>query len=466
MPEPRPRVRLSLVWKFLLAFALVVLAGIGAVSLVANQVAAREVRSFMFRGGMTTASALADSLIGYYRGRGSWQGVESLLGAPRMGMGPGGAGMMGVRLRLADDSGHVIAGDRAAIGSSLTAAEMQAAENLQVDGSTIGYLLVDAGGQSGEAGVLARLRQGMLLAGIASGLAALLLGGILVVSLLKPVRELTAASRDLASGNLTRRVTVASGDEIGELSSAFNQMADAIERAERLRREMTADIAHELRNPLAVMQARLEAVIDGVHPLSVENLEPVLEQSRLLNRLVEDLRTLALADAGNLAIEKTPMDLMQVASGMVESYQAQALAEEIRLRLQAQTGTAVMINADPARMRQVIGNLLANALRHTPHGGLVALRVSEAQAGWASLIVEDSGQGFPAEVMPYLFERFAGGERRRDPRDGGTGLGLAIVRQLVLAHGGTVEAENRWEGGARVTVGIPLWPADPPKTAA
>jgi signal transduction histidine kinase len=464
MPDQRPLVRLSLIWKFLLAFASVVLAGIGAVSLVADQVAAREVRSFMFRGGMTTNSALADSLIGYYRGKGSWQGVESLLTPPRMGQGPG-AAMMGARLRLADTSGRVIAGDRPALGSTLSVADEQAAQTLQVDGSTIGYLLVEPAGQSNEAGVLARLRQGLLLAGLASGAAALLLGGILVLGLLRPVRELTAASRDLASGDLARRVTVVSGDEIGELSSAFNQMADAIEHAEQLRREMTADIAHELRNPLAVMQARLEALIDGVHPLSIENLQPVLEQSRLLNRLVEDLRTLALADAGNLAMQKAPMDLAQVAAGMVESYQPQATASGVRLSLQHQNGDALTINADPARIRQVIGNLLANSLRHTPQGGSIDVLVTHMQLGWAGLTVEDSGQGIPAEMFPFIFERFYGGSRSRDPEDGGTGLGLAIVRQLVEGHGGTVEAENRPEGGARVTVRLPLLPADSPPAA-
>ncbi|MCJ7706180.1 MAG: ATP-binding protein [Anaerolineales bacterium] len=462
--SPSP-VRLSLAWKVLLTFGLVILAGQGAFSLLANRAAAVEVRGFMFRGGMTDIALLAGELADYYQAHGSWEGVEAFLTSPTswhgmMGGGPGSgnregmAGMMNPAVTLSYAEGQVIAGARRP-GSILAADELANGTPIVVNGETVGILMVEGSQVSslGE-GLIGRLARATWIVGAVVGAAALLAGGILVSGLLKPVRELTAASRALAQGDLTHRVPVRTGDELGELSAAFNQMAENLERAEQLRQEMTADIAHELRNPLAILQAQVEAIADGVYPPSPESLAPVLDQTRMLTRLVDDLRTLALADGGQLSLDRVPCDLRALAGRAVENYRGQADETGIRLRLE---GEPVSADVDPMRIEQVLGNLLGNALRHTPRGGEIVVRAGAAPGrAMAALEVADSGEGIPEESLSLVFERFYRGDRSRARSEGGTGLGLAITRKLVEAHGGTIRAATRPEGGAVFTVELPL----------
>jgi len=275
--------------------------------------------------------------------------------------------------------------------------------------------------------------------------------------LIRPVRALTGAAQAVARGDLTQRVPASGRDELGDLAHAFNQMADSLERAERLRRDMTADVAHELRNPLAILQAQAEALVDGVYPLTVENLAPVLSQAQVLSRLVEDLRTLALADSGQLQLEPAPLDLRALASDVVEAFRPQADAQHLRLEL---IGDPAWVTADRLRIEQALGNLIANALRHTPPGGMVQIRIDPPQDdSMATLSVSDSGEGIPPDALPYVFERFYRADKSRARAEGGTGLGLAITRQLIEAHAGTVTAANRAEGGAILTLRLPA--ADP-----
>lgn len=286
------------------------------------------------------------------------------------------------------------------------------------------------------------------------GLVALLVGGALVGGLLRPVRDLTEASRALARGDLGRRVRVQSGDELGELSMAFNQMAENLEHLEKLRRDMTADVAHELRNPLAVMQAQVEGILDGVYPATPEALAPILDQTRLLRRLVDDLQTLALADAGQLALDLAETDLARLTARVVEAHRPQAEAHGVTLRLQA---NPIMLRVDPIRLEQILANLLANALRRTPAGGEVTVRLmTDAARGHVELEVADTGEGIPPEALPYVFERFYRAGRSRARSEGGSGLGLAITRKLVEAHGGSIGAANRPGGGASFVVVLPL----------
>lgn len=462
MSSPAGGVRISLAWKTVLAFSAVVLAAVLAVSLLSGQAAAREVRVFMFGGAMTDAPSLAGELAAYYREQGSWQGVEALF-AGRLPAHMGGQGALGMMRRmtagltLADPGGRVLASNLARAPARLPAARAAEALPIVVDGRTVGLLLVESApaGAAESADLVARVLRSTWLVTLLVGGVALLVGGALVAGLLRPVRELTAAAQGLARGERSRRVAVRSSDELGALAQAFNQMADSLERNERLRRDMTADVAHELRNPLAVMQAQVEAILDGVHPPTPENLRTVLDQTQLLNRLVEDLRTLALADAEQLGLQRAPLELAALLRRQAEAHRPQA--ETAGVALELEPGPPIPPAwADESRIAMVVGNLLSNALRHTPAGGRVALGWGAAPDGrtvW--LRVTDTGEGLPPDDLELVFERFYRGDRGRARAEGGTGLGLAIARKLVEAHGGTIGAAARPGGGAAFTVTLP-----------
>lgn len=461
----QPRAGLGLAGKVTLAFGLVILTGAAAFSLLANQVAQREVTGFMYRGGMTDSTVLAGQLAVYYEEHGSWRGVEALFApfAPGRGQedaqGRGGmmgmGGMMNPALVLADPEGQVIAGTSLPAAGQVSESELRSGTPITVDGQAVGILLVE-GSDGGTLGreLLGRVSRSIWLVGAIVGLVAMVVGGLLVAGLLRPVRELTAASRALAQGNLSRRVPVTGGDELGELSAAFNQMAESLQRSEALRRDMTADIAHELRNPLAILQAQVEALLDGVHQPTSENLKAIQGQTVLLAHLVEDLRTMALADAGQLRLEKVDTEIGELASRVVHAYHSQAEQAGVRLSL---VGQPVWAEVDGLRLEQALGNLLGNALRHTPAAGEVTVRVgNDAQGSAAVIEVADSGEGVPEEALPSIFQRFYRADRSRSRSEGGTGLGLAITRRLVESHGGWLRAANRPQGGAVFTIGIPL----------
>jgi signal transduction histidine kinase len=358
---------------------------------------------------------------------------------------------------LYNEQGQWIAGSSSALSPTLSERDLAAATPIQVEGEIVGYVTVEVVGEPNSTEELVeRVNRAIWLAALAAGVAALLIGGVLVVGLLKPVNALTSAAQELSQGDLSQRVPITTRDELGELSLAFNQMADNLERMEGQRRDLTADIAHELRNPLSVMQARLEGIIDGVYEPSPERLKSVLEQSRLLNRLVEDLRMLALADAGQLTLDRADTDLSSLATQAVEVYRTQAEEGDVRLSLDTPAPGTLVASVDPARMEQVLGNLLSNALRHTPPEGEMELAVGRRDGARSVLItVSDTGEGIPEESLPFVFDRFYRADRSRSRERGGTGLGLAITRELVEAHGGSIEASNRHGGGTVFSIELP-----------
>ena len=233
-------------------------------------------------------------------------------------------------------------------------------------------------GLKAESNLFARLNRAALFTGLVAGGLALLLAAILSYQMLRPVAELTRAAEVLAQGDLSQRVPERGSDELAGLAKTFNQMADSLQQAESSRRALTADIAHELRNPLAVQRANLEALQDGIYPLTPENLQPVLEQNLLLTRLVEDLRTLALAESGQLKLELTPTDLPGLAQRMVERFEPQATAHQATVRFVnaiLPQKPLPLLYLDPMRIEQILNNLLSNALRYTSSGGTITLEV-------------------------------------------------------------------------------------------
>ena len=447
-------------WRLFISFSLVVLVAIASVLVIARQGAASEVRIFM-RGSMMGMDTLAAELEAYYQQFGAWDGAEQLLVSNVQGHGMGqGMGGGGPLVRLADADGTVVAASRGEASGSLLRGERQAALVLYDPlGRRIGYLLAEGGpadNSNFERQLLDRLVRAGLIAAAISGVLALALAVLFSYRLLKPVQELTRAAARMAAGDLNQRVDERGKDELATLGRAFNHMAASLQRAEQSRRAMTADIAHELRTPIAVQRAHLEALQDGVYPLTGENLQPVLDQTELLTRLVEDLRTLALADAGELRLERSLTSLLSLVQRVVDRFRPEAENRHIRLGLENLPGVAdIQASLDAGRIEQILNNLISNALRYTEEGGEVRVGLVRKD-GWAEVRVADNGAGISPEALPRLFERFFRADPSRSRAAGGTGLGLAIARQLALAHGGDLNAANQPQGGAVFVLRLPL----------
>jgi signal transduction histidine kinase len=457
---------MSLRLKIFLAFSSIVLLTIAIVVLVARQGTVREVRAFMVRGGMVGASGLVEQLEEYFSTHGNWGGVENLLIDSGQGQrrGAGMPSMMYQRLILANAKGRIVVDtSNQSTGQNIGADAKSQAVQLRSEGRLVGYLVALGGMNSGlreETNLVNRLNRVAWFTGLIAGGLALLLAAAFSYQLLRPVQELTRAAETLSRGDLSQRVEVRGEDELARLAATFNSMADSLQRAETERRALTADIAHELRNPLAVQRANLEALQDGLYPLTAENLQPILEQNILLTRLVEDLRTLALAESGQLKLELTPTDLPALVRRAAEHFEPQAAARQIRLQFIDQidpSNPLPLLTLDPMRIDQILSNLLSNALRLTPNGGSVSLELSRIPYA-ACVTVRDSGPGIPPEALPHVFERFYRADRSRSRSEGGTGLGLAIARQLAETQHGSLIAQNHPEGGAMFTLTLPLPP--------
>jgi two-component system, OmpR family, sensor histidine kinase BaeS len=269
----------------------------------------------------------------------------------------------------------------------------------------------------------------------------------------QPLHNISNAAARVSKGDFSARAKVVGQDEIGKLAQNFNQMAAALEQQEQNRRNLFADIAHELRTPLTAIKARLEALEDGVMPLEINAVKRLSGQTKLLERLVEDLRTLSLADAGALKLELQATDVLRLCRDTLETFQAKAEQNNIQLHLVG--SPSAMMPLDAARMQQAIGNLLENALTHTPSGGTVRLDC-EKHPTHLELRVSDTGTGIPPEALERIFERMYRLDTSRNRATGGSGLGLAIVKTIVQLHGGEIAAANRNQCGAEFCIRLPM----------
>ena len=268
-----------------------------------------------------------------------------------------------------------------------------------------------------------------------------------------PVIDILNGIDEVAKGNLNIQIDESGARYFRALANSLNHMISELARAEQQRRNMTADIAHELRTPLHIIQGNLEGMLDGVYEPTPENLNAMLDETHLLTRLVSDLQTLSLAEAGQLPLHPTHFPVADLLNDVAASFSSRAAAQKVTL--QAKCETEVELNADYDRLDQVLSNLVANALRYTPESGSITL-TARVDAERVIITVADNGAGIAAEDLHYIFDRFWKGDRARTRDGAGSGLGLAIARQLVRAHGGSIEAASQVGQGTIFTITIPV----------
>lgn len=475
----------SLRIKLIGAFAGVILLGVIINSLLINQLTQSQFSQYVTQTGRAWAARMAPSLAGYYAQHGSWQGVDNyfsssglvtggagaintqsnrtgsgMMGSGMMGdseiwnegmgnwMGPNGMGdmwgMMDIRLILADQKGIVVADTATtAINQQLTVRDLQAGIPLQVNSQPVGTLLALSNtpvNQSSGSDFLNAVRRNTWITGILTALFGLLLGYFLFRQIVSPIQAVTSAASTIAAGNLNQRVPVRSNDEVGTLARTFNRMADTLEQDQKTRQTMIADIAHELRTPVTILQSNLEAMLDGVLATSPEEIASLRDEAELLSRLIADLRLLSLAEAGQLKLEKRPVPVNHLVQRVIDGFRMQVAEQKVTILAEVKDPLP-LITIDGDRMSMVLRNLISNALRYTSENGKIVLSATQEDRE-ILLEVTDTGIGIAPADLPFIFDRFYRADKSRSRSSGGSGIGLAIVKQLVEAHGGSVSASS------------------------
>jgi two-component system, OmpR family, sensor histidine kinase BaeS len=410
-----------------------------------------------------TKTDIVNRLSDHHRTYGSWERVESIFtygnNAQQPGMGPG-PHRMRQPFALANENGRIIIPNGPYHrGDKLSEAALREGIPITEDGEVVGFLIplrTPFEGAPRELEFIQRINRLLLYGALIGAVIALILGVLLSRTLTRPIRELTQATHAVSEGDLSQQVPVRSNDELGELAQAFNKMSSELARSVNARKQMTADIAHELRTPLSLILGHAEAVHDRVLPPTRENFEIIREEATRLEHLVNDLRILSLADAGELSIKPQRVEPQRLLEEVASLYQYQAQRKEIALTLDVAAPLSP-VEVDPGRMTQVLTNILDNALRHTPQGGRIVLSARELEDR-IELSVQDSGPGLKAQDLDRIFERFyrADPSRQRDGDvPGGSGLGLAIAKSIVQAHGGQLAAESEPGKGLKVIISLP-----------
>lgn len=284
-------------------------------------------------------------------------------------------------------------------------------------------------------------------------LAGVLFGGRELRRTALPIGDMLEAAGRIADGDYSTRVDERGPREVRALARAFNAMAARLQVEDEQRRNLLADVSHELRTPITVIQGNLEGLLDGIYPADQQHIAPILEETRVLSRVIEDLRTLSLADTGALKLQIEPTGLGELIEEAVASFRPQAGAAGVELRIEVQEGLP-RFELDPTRIREVLANLLANALRYTPSGGQIAVQcwLHDGDGQRVYISVKDTGVGIAVQDLPHIFERFYKTDESR-----GTGLGLAIAKSLVAAHGGEISAESEEGVGTKILLTLPAY---------
>ncbi len=444
----------SLAFKLTLAFLLVGLIGAMLMAFFLWQNTRSRFDQFVIaRDRFSYANILAQ----HYQTNGSWDDVETVFGRGRF-QAPGPYSRRAA-IVLVDADGQIVfrQGDDMEILQLLRHSRGRGVP-IEVDGVVVGQLLSDPviyGPLPGspEADFLAGMTQAITLSALGATALALFLGLLLAQTLTRPIRELTAATRALAKGDLGQQVTVRTQDEMGELATSFNQMSADLAQSSQLRRQMTADIAHELRTPLSLILGYTESLSDSKLPATQETFDIMYDEAQHLSRLINDLRTLSLADAGELPLNQRPVEPGALLERATTAHTPEAERRGISIQVDVPPNLPE-VEVDPGRMAQVLENLMSNALRYTPEGGEIALSAA-AEENTVYLRVQDTGAGIAPEDLPYIFDRFYRGDKARQRLEGESGLGLGIAKSIVEAHGGSVSVDSVLGEGTTFTVALP-----------
>jgi len=401
---------------------------------------------------------LVESLGEYYRANGTWEGAEKVILIDTAPQWPENGPPREFFFTLVDAGSQVVlAGPGFRRGEQIPLPELERGLPVEVDGKRVGTLVmgrIPFERNPREEEFIQRIDLMLVYSALGASLVALLLGVFLSQTLTRPIRELTEATQAVAGGNLGLQVPLRSGDEMGKLAASFNKMSTDLARSTDARKQMTADIAHELRTPLSLILGHADAVHDGVLPPTRENFEIIREEALRLEHLVDDLRMLSLADAGELSINPQPVSPQKLLNDLQATYQHIASQKNVKIQLDAASDIS-MLNIDPGRMTQVLTNILDNALQHTPDGGRINLSARSVPEG-VEISIQDSGPGIEGEDVNRIFERFYRTDSARHRNNGGSGLGLAIAKSIVQAHNGQIWAENAPEQGLIVTIKLPI----------
>jgi signal transduction histidine kinase len=454
--------------KLILAFWVVSVFGIVIVALLAGRVSQLEFNRFISE---TRYQGLVDQLSNYYTKNGSFRGGGFLLAAAQ----PAQGGQPREYL-VVDTDGKVLLALAQRIPIGLPSPDfIRFGFPISSKEHVVAYLIPlrpPRGPADTAAENIQRINLSLFIGAIFATLIALLFGWIMARNITRPVRDLNMAAQSITQGDFEKQVAITTRDEIGTLAASFNQMVASLKRSRDQRRQMTADIAHELRNPLSIILGNAEALSEGVLPATPEALDIIYDEAKHLSRLVDDLRTLSLSESGELHLQLSLADPHEIIERCAAAFGMRAAEKGLSIRAEAAHGLP-RIEVDVERILQVMANLVDNSLKHTPEGGLIilsAVRSGGAETPLAQerveFSVEDSGSGIPAEELPHVFERFYRGKQSTGRIQDGSGLGLAISRALVELHGGQIFVTSRAGKGTKITFSLPAATSSEPEQAS